>query len=83
MGSGEEMTYLRVHVNETVCAPGGEGRSTHHMAVMEMVVILQATNLRAKNKKNMKAKPLQVCLHLHQEMLVSSSLDLKGLVPPQ
>lgn len=45
------MTHLGVHVNETVCAPGGEGRSTHHMTVMEMVVVLQTANLRAINKQ--------------------------------
>lgn len=51
MGSGKEMTHLGVHVNETVCTPGSKGRSTHHMTVMEMVVVLQTTNLRAKKKQ--------------------------------
>lgn len=51
MGSGEEMTHLGVHVNEIVCPLGGEGRSTHHMTVMEMVVVLQAANLREINKQ--------------------------------
>lgn len=52
IGSGEEMTHLGVHVNETVCAPGGKSRSSHHMAVMEMVVVLQTANLRTKQQTN-------------------------------
>ncbi len=40
--------YLRVHVNEAVSTSGGKGGSADHPAVMEMVMVLQSSDLQNK-----------------------------------
>lgn len=43
--------HLGVHVDEAVGAPGGKGGPPHHSAVMEMVMVLQAADLKEQKKK--------------------------------
>jgi len=38
--------YLWVHVNEAVRALQGKGGSAYHPAVMEMVMVLQSSDLK-------------------------------------
>ncbi len=80
--------YLRVHVNEAVSTSGGKGGSADHPAVMEMVMVLQSSDLQ--NKQPWKTAWEITVTHLRKpwnELLSDSfggqKLHLGGSYPTQ